>query len=68
MTRAELEAVIWQQWPTRGLAAEQAVDIILRAADEYRQTTGPAPHPDPVVQGRRDALVAGLGETKETRR
>jgi hypothetical protein len=60
MTRAELQAVIWAQWPTRGLAAAASVDAILRAADEYRGCSGPPPHPDPVVQGRRDALLAGL--------
>lgn len=35
MTRDELEAAIWRNWPTRGPEAGRAVDAILAAADAY---------------------------------
>jgi hypothetical protein len=37
MTRAELEAVIWQHWPTLAVTDTAAVDAILAAADAYAQ-------------------------------
>lgn len=35
MTPAELEAVIWQHWPTRGPEAGEHVDAIVAAAVAY---------------------------------
>jgi hypothetical protein len=39
MTRDELEAVIWRNWPERGPSAGAAVDQILAAADEFATAT-----------------------------
>jgi hypothetical protein len=38
VSRDELEAVIWQHWPTRGTLAGRSVDAILNAADAYADT------------------------------
>jgi len=45
MTRDELEAVIWRNWPTRGTVAARAVDSILAAADAYADSRPPRPDP-----------------------
>ena len=39
MTRAQLEAAIWQHWPSRDPQAVSAVAAILAAADAYATHT-----------------------------
>jgi hypothetical protein len=40
MTRDELEATIWRNWPARGSGVTEAIDAILKAADAYAITEG----------------------------
>ena len=43
MDRAQLEAVIWKHWPTRGSQATRSVDAILAASYAYAVSMWPPP-------------------------
>jgi hypothetical protein len=75
LSRDELQAIIWQHWPTRGEGAERSVAAVLQAADAYAQGSRfvrPQPPPErpvlrhssstdlyPLIGALADALLGG---------